>query len=42
MENLIKLDQITLPSLKEMKKLYNKIEDNILALRSLGIKYEHF
>ena len=42
MENLIKLDPVTLTSLKEVTKLYNTTEGNVQPLRSLGIKYEHF
>ena len=40
--NLIKLDPIIQPSVKEMRKLYDTIESNGRALRSLGINYEHF
>ena len=39
MNNLIKLDPITQPSVKEMKKLYDAIESNVHAFRSLVINY---
>ena len=42
MNNLIKLDPIIQPSVKEMRKLHDTIESNVRALRSLGINYEHF
>ena len=42
MNNLIKLDPIIQPSVKEMQKLQDTIESNVRALRSLGIIYEHF
>ena len=42
MNNLIKLDLIIQPSVKEMRKLHDTIESNVRALRSLGINYEHF
>ena len=41
MNNLIKLDPITQPSVKEMRKLHNTIESSVRVLRSLGINYEH-
>ena len=41
MKNLIKLDPIIQPSVKEMRKLHDTIESNVRALRSLGINYEH-
>ena len=40
--NLIKLDPIMQPSVKEMRKLHDNIESNVRVLRSLGINYEHF
>ena len=42
MNNLIKLDPIIQPSVKEMRKLHDIIERNARELRSLGINYEHF
>ena len=42
MNNLIKLDLIIQPSVKEMRKVHDTIESNVRALRSLGINYEHF
>ena len=42
MNNLIKLDPIIQPSVKEMRKLRHTTESNVRALRSLGINYEHF
>ena len=42
MNNLIKLNPIIQPSVKEMRKLYDTIESNVGALRSLGINYKHF
>ena len=41
MNNLIKLDPIIQPSVKEMRKLHDIIERNVWELRSLGINYEH-
>ena len=42
MNNLIKLDPIIQPSVKEMRKLHDTIESNVRALRSLRINHEHF
>ena len=42
MNNLIKLDPIIQPSVKEMRKLHNTMESNVQALRNLGMNYEHF
>ena len=42
MSNLIKLDPIIQPSVKEMRKLHDTIESNVRALRSLRINHEHF
>ena len=42
MNNLIKLDPIIQPSLKEMRKLHDIIESNVRELRSWGINYEYF
>ena len=42
MNNLIKLDLIIQPSVKEMRKVHDTIESNVRALKSLGINYEHF
>ena len=42
MNNLIKLDPIIQPSVKEMRKLHDTIERNVRALRSSGMHYEHF
>ena len=42
MNNLIKLDPIIHPSVKEMRKLHGTIESNVRALRSFGINYEYF
>ena len=42
MNNLIKLNPIIKPSVKEMRKLHDTIESNVRALRSLGINYKHF
>ena len=42
MNNLIKLNPIIQPSVKEMRKLHDTIESNVRALRSLVISYEHF
>ena len=42
MNNLIKLNPIIQPSVKEMRKLYDTIESNVGALRSLGINCKHF
>ena len=39
---MIKLDPIIQPSVKEMRTLHDTIENNVRALRSLGINYEHF
>ena len=36
------LDPIIQPSVKEKRKLHDKIESNVRALRSLEINYEHF
>ena len=42
MNNLIKLDAIIQPSVKEMRKLHDTIKSNVWVLRSLGLNYEHF
>ena len=42
MNNLIILDAIIQPSVKEMRKLHDTIERNVRVLRSLGLNYEHF
>ena len=42
MNNLIKLDAIIQPSVKEMWKLHDTIESDVRVLRSLGLNYEHF
>ena len=42
MNNLIILDAIIQPSVKEMRKLHDTIERNVQVLRSLGLNYEHF
>ena len=39
---MIKLDPIIQPSAKEKRKLYDTIESNVRAFRSLRINYEHF
>ena len=41
MNNLMKLDPIIQPSVKEMQKMHCTIEINVRALSSLGINYEH-
>ena len=42
MNNLIKLDPIIQPSVKEMRKLHDIIESNVRVLRSLRINYQNF
>ena len=42
MNNLIILEAIIQPSVKEMRKLHDTIERNVRVLRSLGLNYEHF
>ena len=42
MNNLIKLDPIIQPSVKEMRKVQDTMERNMRALKILGINYEHF
>ena len=42
MNNLMKLDAIIQPSVKEMWKLHDTIESDVRVLRSLGLNYEHF
>ena len=42
MNNLVKLDPIIQPSVKEMRKVQDTMERNMRALKTLGINYEHF
>ena len=42
MNNLIKLETITHPNVKDLRNLYDSIESNVRALSSLGIDYKHF
>ena len=42
MNNLVKLDPIFQPSVKEMRNVQDTIERNMQALKILGINYEYF
>ena len=42
MNDIIKLEPVFTPNVKNLRKLYDKIDSNVRALANLGINYEQF
>ena len=42
MNELIKLNKVNGSNVTELRELYNRIESNVRALKTVGIQQEHF
>ena len=42
MNNLIKLEKVVNSNVKELRNLFDRVEDNVRALNSIGINSDHF